>query len=149
MTPHAKAEWAATPRNVRGDVHRMHKEFGEAFQRYQADHKTMNTIRQYEQMAQQHGTTLQRALDNYTTMEKKLRADPFGGFDVIAHNLNLRSPDGQKLTFRDLAWAYPQPDPGTAQADAERERPDRAKPPDRAVAPGGEHACARHPGDAV
>jgi hypothetical protein len=106
MTPHAKADWAATPVNVRSDVHRMHKEFGEAFLRYQSDHKTMNTIRQYEQMAKEHGTTLQRALDNYTTMEKKLRADPFGGFDVITHNLNLRSPDGQKLTFRDLAWAY-------------------------------------------
>jgi len=106
MTPHAKADWANTPVNVRSDVHRMHKEFGEAFLRYQSDHKTMNTIRQYEQMAREHGTTLQRALDNYTTMEKKLRADPFGGFDVITHNLNLRSPDGQKLTFRDLAWAY-------------------------------------------
>ena len=106
MTPHAKAEWAATPRNVRSDMHRMHKEFGEAFLRYQDDHKTMNTIRHYAQMAQEHGTTLQRALDNYTTMEKKLRSDPFGGFDVITHNLNLRSPDGQKLTFRDLAWAY-------------------------------------------
>jgi len=106
MTPHAKADWAATPVNVRSDVHRMHKEFGEAFLRYQSDHKTMNTIRHYEQMAREHGTTLQRALDNYTTMEKKLRADPFGGFDVITHNLNLRSPDGQKLTFRDLAWAY-------------------------------------------
>ena len=106
MTPHAKADWAATPVNVRSDVHRMHREFGEAFLRYQSDHKTMNTIRQYEQMAKEHGTTLQRALDNYTTMEKKLRADPFGGFDVITHNLNLRSPDGQKLTFRDLAWAY-------------------------------------------
>ena len=106
MTPHAKAEWAATPRNVRSDVHRMHKEFSEAFLRYQDDHKTMNTIRHYAQMAREHGTTLQRALDNYTTMEKKLRSDPFGGFDVITHNLNLRSPDGQKLTFRDLAWAY-------------------------------------------
>jgi len=106
MTDHAKNAWAATPEPVRADVHRMHKEFGEAFLRYQSDHKTMNTIRQYEQMAKEHGTTLQRALDNYTTMEKKLRADPFGGFDVITHNLNLRSPDGQKLTFRDLAWAY-------------------------------------------
>jgi len=31
MTPHAKADWAATPVNVRSDVHRMHREFGEAF----------------------------------------------------------------------------------------------------------------------
>jgi len=106
MTPHAKADWAATPVNVRSDVHRMHKEFGEAFLRYQDDHKTMNTIRHYHKMAQEHGTTLDQALDRYTGMEKLLRAEPFRAFDTITNNLNLRSPDGQKLTFRDLAWAY-------------------------------------------
>ena len=106
MTEHAKAEWAATPLNVRSDVHRMHKEFGEAFNRYQADHKTMSSIRHYEKMAKDHGTTLGEALDRYTGMEKLLRAEPFRAFDTITNNLNLRSPDGQKLTFRDLAWAY-------------------------------------------
>jgi len=106
MTDHAKAEWAATPVNVRSDIHRMHKEFGEAFNRYQADHKTMSSIRHYEKMAKDHGTTLGEALDRYTGMEKLLRAEPFRAFDTITNNLNLRSPDGQKLTFRDLAWAY-------------------------------------------
>jgi hypothetical protein len=106
MTPHAKADWAATPVNVRSDIHRMHKEFGEAFNRYQADHKTMSSIRHYEKMASDHGTTLGEALDRYTGMEKLLRAEPFRAFDTITNNLNLRSPDGQKLTFRDLAWAY-------------------------------------------
>ena len=37
-------------------------------------------------------------------IEDKLRADPIGAFEVITHNLNLQTPDGQKLTFRDLAW---------------------------------------------
>ena len=106
MTDHAKNAWAATPEPVRADVHRMHKEFGEAFNRYQADHKTMSSIRHYEKMAQDHGTTLGEALDRYTGMEKLLRAEPFRAFDTITNNLNLRSPDGQKLTFRDLAWAY-------------------------------------------
>jgi hypothetical protein len=64
----------------------------------------MKPIRQYHQMAQQHGTTLDRALNNYVSMEQKLRADPIGGLDVIVNNLNLRTPDGQKIGLRDIAY---------------------------------------------
>ena len=64
----------------------------------------MNTIRPFHQMATQQGTTLDRALGNYVSMEQKLRADVIGGLDVIIHNLNLRAPDGSKLGLRDIAW---------------------------------------------
>ena len=43
----------------------------------------------YHEMAQQHGTTLDRALNNYVTMEQKLRQDVIGGLDIIVNNLNL------------------------------------------------------------
>jgi hypothetical protein len=111
MAPHAQAEWHQAPESVRGEVHRMHKEMSDAYQRFRADHEEMNTIRPFHQMAQEHGTTLQRALNNYTTMERKLVEDPFGGFDMITSNLNLHTPEGQKLTFRDLAYAYLQQSP--------------------------------------
>jgi hypothetical protein len=64
----------------------------------------MNKVRPFHDLATKHGTTLQRALTNYVNMETKLRQDPIGGLDVIVSNLNLRSPDGQKLTFRDIAY---------------------------------------------
>jgi hypothetical protein len=104
MAEHAKREWANAPESVRGEVHRMHQEFGAAFQRHRADAEAFAPIRQFHQMAQQHGTTLERALNNYVSMEQKLRADPIGGLDVIVNNLNLRTPEGQKLTFRDIAY---------------------------------------------
>jgi hypothetical protein len=104
MAEHAKREWANAPESVRGEVHRMHQEFGAAFQRHRADAEAFAPIRQFHQMAQQHGTTLERALNNYVSMETKLRADPIGGLDVIVNNLNLRTPEGQKLTFRDIAY---------------------------------------------
>ena len=78
-----KAEWAATPEGVRGDVHRMAKEFEGAYTKLRGDHEEMNTIRNFHQMATEHGTTLQKALTNYVSMEQKLRADPIGGLDVI------------------------------------------------------------------
>jgi len=106
MADHAKAEWHNTPESVRGEVGRMHKEMSEAYQKFRADHEEMNTLRNFQQMAREHGTTLQRAMSNYTTMERKLVSDPYGAFDMIVSNLNLRTPDGQKLTFRDLAYDY-------------------------------------------
>jgi len=99
-----KSEWAAAPESVRGDVYRMHQEFEGAYKRYRGDHDEMNKIRHFHQMAQQHGTTLDRALDNYTTMERKLREDPLGGFDMITNNLGLKSSDGRPITFRDICW---------------------------------------------
>jgi hypothetical protein len=102
----AARDWATTPQTVRGDIHRIHKAFNEVAHKFRADRAAMAPIYRYHQMAQQHGTTLDRALDNYTGMERLLRSDPLRGLDVIVNNLNLRSQDGQKLNLRDLCWYY-------------------------------------------
>ena len=104
MAEHAKAEWAAAPETVRGEVHRMQKEFDGAYQTLKGDHDTMNSIRHFHDMARQHGTTLDRALTNYVSMEQKLRQDLVGGLDVIVNNLNLKTQDGQKIGLRDVAY---------------------------------------------
>lgn len=104
MSQAAQRDWGTTPETVRADIHRMHREFTHASQLMKADREVMNSIRSYHQLAQQHGTTLARALNNYTSMEDKLRSDPVGGLDVIVNNLNLRTPDGQRIGFRDIAW---------------------------------------------
>jgi hypothetical protein len=104
MGEHARREWAAAPESVRGEVYRMHHEFSKAYRQYRGAYEAMQPILPYYQLAQQHGTTLDRALDNYTGMERKLRADPIGGLDVIVDNLNLRTADGQKLGLRDIAY---------------------------------------------
>jgi hypothetical protein len=100
----AKAEWAAAPESVRGEVHRMAQEFEGAYRKYRGDNETMNTIRPFHELAAQHGTTLQKALTNYVGMEQKLRQDVVGGLDVIVSNLNMRTADGKKITLRDVAY---------------------------------------------
>jgi hypothetical protein len=55
-------------------------------------------------MAQQHGTTLERALTNYTGMEQKLRSDLIGGLDQIINNLGLKGENGQRINLRDVAY---------------------------------------------
>ena len=104
MGEHAKAEWSAAPESVRGEVHRMAKEFEGAYRQYRGDHETMNSIRHWHDMATQHGTTLDRALSNYVGMEQKLRQDLVGGLDVIVNNLNLKTAGGQKIGLRDVAY---------------------------------------------
>ena len=99
-----RSDWATAPESVRGDVHRMAHEFEGAYRKYRSDHETMNSIRHFHEMAQQHGTTLDRALNNYVSMEQKLRNDVVGGLDVIINNLNLKTSDGQKIGLRDVAY---------------------------------------------
>ena len=104
MAEHAKRDWATAPESVRGEFHRLAKEAGDMYRTYRPDHDKMNTIRHFDEMATQHGTTLDRALSNYVSMEQKLRSDVVGGLDVIVNNLNLRTQDGRKLNLRDIAY---------------------------------------------
>lgn len=106
MSDRAKADWAKTPDSVRADGYRIYNEMARAVHAYKGDHDTMNTIRQYDQMARQQGTSLSRVLANHVAIEERLRTDPIAAFEILTHNLNLRTPEGQQLTFRDLAWHH-------------------------------------------
>ena len=56
-------------------------------------------------MAQQHGTTLEKALDSYTGIEKLLRKNVVAGLDQIVNNLGLNDPQtGQRIGLRDIAY---------------------------------------------
>jgi hypothetical protein len=104
MSERATADWHATPESVRGDMHRITKEFKQAYDYYKNDYETMNTIRDFQQMATEGKTTLRQALTNYVGIENKLRADPVAGLDTIINNLNLVTSDGQKIGLRDIAY---------------------------------------------
>ena len=82
----------------------MQEEFVKAYRVYKNDFDEMSKIRHFHKMAADQGTTLQTALTNYVGMEQKLRADPIAGLDVIVNNLNLRTPDGEKIGLRDIAY---------------------------------------------
>ena len=100
-----KAEWAAAPESVRADVYRMHREFDGAYQQYRGAAEAFMPVARYHAMAQQHGTTLEKALESYTGIEQKLRADPVAGLDNIVYNLGLTDPEtGRRLNLRDIAY---------------------------------------------
>jgi hypothetical protein len=104
MAEHGKRDWANTPETVRGEVDRMNGEFSKAIQQYQGVAEAFRPVARFHQMALQHGTTLEQALHNYTTIENKLRQDPIAGLDQIVNNLGLKDPKtGQKIGLRDIA----------------------------------------------
>jgi hypothetical protein len=103
MNAAARQAWATTPDPVRAEVHRMQREFDGFYQRARGDVAEMAQIRPFHELARKQGTTLQRALTNYVSLETKLRQDPIGGLDVLVRNMNLRTADGQQITHRDIA----------------------------------------------
>jgi hypothetical protein len=104
MSPQAQRDWPKAPETVRADVHRMHNEFAQAYQKFRGDHEAMNELRPYHRLAQSQGVKLSQALQNYVGIEEKLRSDPIGGLDVIVNNLNLRTNDGRRLGLSDIAY---------------------------------------------
>ena len=105
IAEHARRDWADTPETVRGEVHRMNHEFGRAVQQYRGAAEAFQPVARFHQMAQSHGTTLEKALTNYTTIEQKLRSDPLAALDTIVNNLGLTDPQtGQRIGLRDVAY---------------------------------------------
>lgn len=99
----AKAEWDAVPESVRGAMHRRQQELEQGVQKYRAEAQEYEPVRKYADMAKQSGTTLDKALDRYVTLENKLRQDPMGGLEAVVANLGLKKQDGTQVTLRDVA----------------------------------------------
>ena len=132
-----KAEWAAAPESVRGDVYRMHHEFDGAYQQYRGAAEAFMPVAKYHQMAQQHGTTLEKALENYIGMEQKLRADPVAGLDNIVNNLGLTDPEtGRRLNLRDIAYHVLSQTPEQLKQLQQGNQQQRGPAADRRAAPG-------------
>jgi hypothetical protein len=100
----AKRDWGRTPESVRGAVSRMHDEFSRGYEKVRADVESFEEVREFHDMAKQHGTTLRQAVQGYWEMEQRLRGgDVVGGIAQIISNLNLKTSDGHKLTLMDFA----------------------------------------------
>jgi hypothetical protein len=104
VSERARRDWADTPETVRGDMYRLHQEADGIYRRYRADHEAMQPIRHFHELARSQGTTLDKALNSYISMEAKLRQDVVGGLDVIVNNLNMVRQDGSRVTLRDVAY---------------------------------------------
>ncbi|WP_273727481.1 hypothetical protein [Brucella gallinifaecis] len=106
----AKQEWGNTPESVRAEVHRSITELENGLTKYRQSHEKYEAIREYDELATTHGTTVKDALANYTGIERLLHQDPFAALEQIVANVAAHkrwtNPDGSQVTFRDLAGHY-------------------------------------------
>lgn len=78
LTAQEVAVWKTEAAKREADVEKGFKEYGE-----------YKPIKQYMDMARQSGTTLDKALENYTGLEKLLRTDVFSGVERVLRNVNV------------------------------------------------------------
>ena len=99
----AKAEWAATPESVRAEVTRATQELERGIEKYRAQVAEYDEIKEYRDLAKQHGVTIKSALDNYVGIENLLRQNPLAGLEQVMQNLGLKKSDGSLVTLYDVA----------------------------------------------
>lgn len=99
----AKGEWERAPEAVKGAVHRTIREMEAGIQKHKQAAEEFESVREFAEMAKQHGTDLKSALKNYVGIEQKLRQNPLQGLQQIVSNLGLKKPDGSPVTLRDIA----------------------------------------------
>jgi hypothetical protein len=65
----AKTHWASAPEPVRAEIHRAVKELETGISQYR---EVVEPLKPYLQLAQKHGTTISKALDQYIAIERSL-----------------------------------------------------------------------------
>jgi hypothetical protein len=93
-----------TPKEIRAEYARRFGEMEKGLGEYQ---QKLNPLKEYADMAERSGTTLDAALKNYIGIEQTLRSDPVKGFEALAKNLGM--------DFRQFATWYAQQPAKTPQ----------------------------------
>ncbi|UXN69915.1 hypothetical protein N8A98_22350 [Devosia neptuniae] len=85
----AKAAWAEAPEHVRAETHRAFRELETGIQEHQ---RRWEPIKPYDDLARQHGTTIDAALERYVAFDKLLNDDFVKGLESICADkgMNLR-----------------------------------------------------------
>lgn len=103
FNPVAKAEWERAPEPVKAAVHLAIRQMEDGIQKHRQAAEEFESVREFADMAKQHGTDLKSALKNYVGIEQQLRQNPLQGLQQIVSNLGLKKPDGSPVTLRDIA----------------------------------------------
>lgn len=82
----AQEAWAQAPEAVRAEVTRMEAELTKGLNEYR---QRFEPIKQFDEMARQGGTTLDKALSAYVGMENLIRRDPVAGMLTVCRNAGI------------------------------------------------------------
>lgn len=87
--PRAKEAWAGVNEDVRAAVIRMEANFEKGKEAYEEDRVFRKELREFDDMAKQHGTTVKAALANYTAIDNELKTNPASGIERILLSVGI------------------------------------------------------------
>lgn len=112
--PRAKEKWGSVDPDVQGEVHRMRENYEKGIEAAREDREFRKSVRHFEDMAKQAGTTLSGALENYVRIDQELRTNPEQALSKILQSINLTPESyaqyimGQKQQREQNPQAYAQ-----------------------------------------
>ena len=89
----AKAAWEAAPEPVRNEVHRALREMEGGFEKHRADAEAYRTVKDFDDLAKQHGGNLRASLEKVKAIEDAFERNPLEGLQRVADHfgLNMRA----------------------------------------------------------
>lgn len=87
--PRAKEKWASADPDIRSEVRRLETELTKGLEEHRQSHEFRKELREYEDMAKQHGTTVKQALDQYTAIDKLLKEQPLAGIERVLSTIGV------------------------------------------------------------
>ena len=87
--PRAKEKWADVDPDVRTEVLRATAEMEKGLQEHRESHEFRKELREFEEMAGQHGTTVKAALSNYVAIDNLLKSDPVAGIARVLNSIGI------------------------------------------------------------
>lgn len=105
FSPDAKAAWSTAPEPVKAEVNRAIREMEAGIEKHRASAEAFEPVRQYHEMAQKSGTTLDKALESYVGIENAWRQNPTHGFVGVCQNMGVDPVQQAKAIYEQLSGA--------------------------------------------
>lgn len=110
----SKTDWANLPQHIRDDIVKREQEVNNGF----AQLRDYRDLRPYAEQARRSGTTLSRALEQYTRIEGILNSNFEAGLAVLCQNQGMTEAQAGQL-FAKLAQKYGAQAPAAAGQEAD------------------------------
>lgn len=112
--PRAKEKWATVDPDVKREVLRHFENLEKGIEQSKEDREFRKEIRQYEELAKASGTTVPRALENYTAIDRLLRERPDAGVERILQSIGTTPLQYAQSVMQQAQFRQQNPDAAKA-----------------------------------
>lgn len=87
--PKAKEDWRNVPYAVKAEISRLSQEHEAEVSQYRESHEEMQKLSKFTDMAKQHNTSINDALERYTAVDHLLHSNPVEGIRQVLETIGL------------------------------------------------------------